>query len=236
MVHFNTIELKTHEEKKVLTASVDCYVQRRLRALRISLLWCWNNLPWFYPQTYSNLPLWRELVKEPPAPRTWHVGLSSLHVQSRDWRRRWCFPFSTPATSSCSVSVCRASGVDQGATAAAAGCRGRNVDPPLLRISFPPSAPPARKVSLLRIQPRRLWRAFRFCEEHAMKYQLETLPRSWRFQACACDLGWTCWSNVGILAGTACWGWEKGGHQGEAGKLNLRLQVVREPTGFCACF
>ncbi|XP_076189070.1 muscular LMNA-interacting protein isoform X8 [Aptenodytes patagonicus] len=54
--------------------------------------------------------------------------------------------FSTPATS-CSLSACRASRVDQGATAAAAGCRGRNVDPPLLRISFPPSASSAWKVT-----------------------------------------------------------------------------------------
>ncbi|KAM6272027.1 muscular LMNA-interacting protein isoform 3-T3 [Spheniscus humboldti] len=54
--------------------------------------------------------------------------------------------FSTPATS-CSLSACRASRVDQGVTAAAAGCRGRNADPPLLRISFPPSAPSAWKVT-----------------------------------------------------------------------------------------
>lgn len=62
------------------------------------------------------------------------------HMQSGDSWCLWCFPFSSPAIS-CSVSVCRASGVDQGVTAAAVGCCGRNVDPPLLRIGFPPLAP-----------------------------------------------------------------------------------------------
>ncbi|XP_071597819.1 muscular LMNA-interacting protein isoform X8 [Heliangelus exortis] len=67
-------------------------------------------------------------------------------MQSRELLCLWCFPFSTPAPF-CSLRVCRASGVDRGATAAAAGCRSRNVVPPLLRISFPPSAPSAWKVT-----------------------------------------------------------------------------------------
>ena len=173
------------------------------------LLWCWNNLPCFYPQTYSNLPHWRKFVKESRAPRTWHTGLCFLPCKA-EARGACDLPLFFHACSLLLPGVCRAGGVDRGATAAAAGCRSRNADPPLLRISFPPSAPSAWKVSLLR---RQLWQAFRFCEERAVKEQLERLPRSRRFQACACDLGWTCWRKAGMPAGVACQGWEKGGHQ-----------------------
>lgn len=62
------------------------------------------------------------------------------HMQSRDLWCLCCFPFSKAAIS-CSVSVCRASRVDQGVTTAAVECCGRNVDPLLLRISFLPLAP-----------------------------------------------------------------------------------------------
>lgn len=83
-------------------------------------------------------------------------------------------------------------GVDQGVTAAAAGCCGRNVDPPLLRISFPPSAlgrlegKPVPYTVLAALSCSSFLQGT--CYEITTRNTAEVLM----FQACACDLGRMC--------------------------------------------